>query len=99
MELVMISLLAGCFLGASNLIAEKWIAYLDKIVMGIVFILLIAVGLGIGSNQELIANLTVLGWKALVIAALSTGGSVIALWLAVSKFNFLASDPLKERQL
>jgi hypothetical protein len=96
MELVIISLLAGCFLGASNLIAEKWIVYLDKIVMGIVFILLIAVGLGIGSNQELIANLTVLGWKALVIAALSTGGSVLALCLIVSRFDFLSSDQGKQ---
>lgn len=99
MELVIICLLAGCFLGASNWIAEKWIAYLDKMVMGIVFMLLIAVGLGIGSNQELIANLMVLGWKALVIAALSTAGSIVALWLAVAKFDFFVpSDPLKERQ-
>jgi uncharacterized membrane protein YczE len=97
-ELIMISLLAGCFLGASNLITKKWIAYLDRIVMGIVFILLIAVGLGIGSNQELIANLTVLGGKALVIAALSTAGSILALWLAASRFEFLSSDPLKEKQ-
>lgn len=99
MEVVIISLLAGCLLGASNLISETWIGRLDRIVMMTVFILLIAVGLGIGSNQELIANLAVLGWKAMVIAALSTVGSVLALWLVASKCNLLQSDKLKEEGL
>ncbi|MDF2633480.1 MAG: protein of unknown function rane [Pelosinus sp.] len=93
------SLLAGCLLGASNLIKEAWVGYLDRIVMMIVFILLIAVGIGIGSNQELIANLTVLGWKAMVIAALSTVGSILALWLVASKCDFLESDKIKEEEL
>ncbi|GMB01168.1 LysO family transporter [Pelosinus sp. IPA-1] len=99
MEIVIISLLAGCLLGASNMITERWIGHLDKIVMIIVFILLIAVGIGIGSNQELITNLTILGWKALVIAALSTVGSIFALWFLVSKANFLQNHVTKEKQL
>ena len=40
MEIVIISLLAGCLLGASNIITEKWIGHLDKIVMAIVFVIL-----------------------------------------------------------
>lgn len=98
MEIVIISLLAGCLLGASNLVNERWIGHLDKIVMIIVFILLISVGIGIGSNQELITNLTLLGWKAMVIAALSTAGSVFALWFLVSRADFLQNHTIEEKQ-
>jgi uncharacterized membrane protein YbjE (DUF340 family) len=98
-EVVIISLLAGCLLGASNLISKAWLVQLDRIVMMTVFILLIAVGLGIGSNQELIANLAVLGWKAMVIAALSTAGSILALWLVASKCDLLQSDKIEEEGL
>jgi len=40
-----------------------------------------------------------LGWKAMVIAALSTVGSILALWLVASKCDFLESDKIKEEEL
>jgi len=98
-EIVIISLLAGCLLGASNIISEKWIGHLDQIVMAIVFVLLIAVGIGIGSNRELIGHLTLLGYKAMVIAGLSTIGSVLALWFAVLKVDFFQHHKKEEGQV
>lgn len=99
MEIIIISLLAGCGLGASNWLAERWLGYLDRMVMLLVFVILIGVGIQIGSNHELVANLTTLGWQALVISALSTGGSIVVLWLVVLKFDFLTAVQSKEKQL
>lgn len=99
MELIVISLLAGCLLGVSNRIDKRWIGHLDKVVFLVVFILLTVVGVGIGSNREIVANLTLLGWKAMVIAALSTIGSVVVLWALVSKSSFLHGNKVKEEQV
>ncbi|WP_378952859.1 LysO family transporter [Pelosinus sp. sgz500959] len=98
MEIVIMSLLAGCLLGVSNIMTERWIGHLDKIIMVVLFILLIAVGIGIGNNQELINNLTLLGWKAMVIAILSTVGSVLTLWFVVSRVDFLKNNKIEEKQ-
>lgn len=99
MEIIIISLLVGCGLGVSNLVSEKWLGYVDQVVMLLVFVILIGVGVQIGSNHELIANLPVMGWKALVIAGLSTGGSILAVWLVVIKFDLSQPAEIKEKAL
>lgn len=99
MEIIIISLVMGCLLGASSLLSARWMAYLDQAVMILVFVILIGVGVQIGSNHELIANLPILGWQALVIAGLSTGGSILAVWLVVKKIDLSPAEKAEEKAL
>lgn len=89
MGLIVISLLTGAALGMAKLIPESWLRHLDKSITITLFAMLFALGAQIGSNSELVANLPVLGWRALVIAGLSIIGSVLSLWLLTSHWTAL----------
>jgi hypothetical protein len=45
------------------------------------FLLLFALGLSLGSNQELISALPVLGLRAVLLSVGTLGGSVLLVWL------------------
>lgn len=86
MWLIVVSLLAGVALGVTNIIPGTWLRHLDKGITITLFVMLLALGAQIGSNNELVANLPVLGWRAVVISALSIAGSVVALWLVATRW-------------
>lgn len=52
-----------------------------------IFLLLFLLGITVGSNREIINNLSSLGGQALAISASATLGSLIAAW-AVNHFFF-----------
>lgn len=87
MELIIIALIAGIGLGLSGLVPSCFSARLDKIITVTLFIMLFALGAQIGSNQDLLGNLTVLGGRAVVIAGFSVAGSLLLLWLIARLFR------------
>lgn len=87
MELIIIALVAGVALGSSNLLPAACLGQLDKIITGILFVMLAALGAQIGSNDELLNNLAGLGVKAVGIAILSVAGSVGLLWFTARCFS------------
>lgn len=80
MWIILVALGAGVLFGASGRLPERFLAHLDKLTAGTLFIMLAALGAQIGGNSELIANLPVLGWRALVITVMAVAGSVGAVW-------------------
>jgi len=52
-----------------------------------ILLLLFLLGITVGSNPEIVNNLTTLGWQAFLIAFAGTLGSVLAAW-AVYHFFF-----------
>lgn len=85
MSLIVLSLLIGVALGVANLIPDGWLRYLDKSITITLFIMLLALGAQIGSNSQLVANLSVLGWRAAVISSFSIAGSILALWFVAKR--------------
>ncbi len=49
----------------------------DRLTTWSIYLLLFLMGVSIGTNKEIIANLSSLGLKALIIAAFSLGGSIL----------------------
>lgn len=45
-----------------------------------IFLLLFLLGISVGSNKDIVNNLSTLGWQAFLIAFASTLGSVLAAW-------------------
>lgn len=87
MLLIMGSLVAGVVIGISGMVAEGFVPYLNKITTVTLFVMLAILGAQIGCNSELLNNLTLLGWRAVIISFLSILGSVAAVWLAVRWFK------------
>jgi uncharacterized membrane protein YbjE (DUF340 family) len=81
MWLIILSLTAGCIVGASGMVPAACFRHLSKMITIVLICMLAALGAQIGNNAELLTNLPVLGWRALLIAVCSVAGSVTALWL------------------
>lgn len=65
-------------LAAGRLLRHRPTAWVAKVVTALVWLLLLLLGVEVGSNDMLIGNLHRLGIEALVIAAFATTGSVVA---------------------
>lgn len=57
-----------------------WLQKLGKPIFYVILLLLFLLGANVGNNQTIVNNLLALGSQALLIAALSTLGSVLAAW-------------------
>ena len=57
-----------------------WLQKLGKPNFYVILLLLFLLGANVGNNQTIVNNLLALGSQALLIAALSTLGSVLAAW-------------------
>lgn len=57
-----------------------WLQKLGKPIYYVILLLLFLLGANVGNNQTIVNNLLALGSQALLIAALSTLGSVLAAW-------------------
>ncbi|VBB05963.1 lysine exporter lyso [Lucifera butyrica] len=97
MSLIFVSLVAGIAMGASGKIPAAWFHYSNKMTTIMLFIMLLALGAQIGIDRELAAKLTLLGGRALLIAALSVAGSIGALWAVARKWNLAGSGHGQDR--
>lgn len=58
----------------------------DKLLSISIFLLLFLLGLSVGSNQQIIANLNVIGFNAIVLAAAGVLGSIFFAYLIYKFF-------------
>lgn len=58
----------------------------EKTISLTIFLMLFILGLSIGSNRQIIANLPNFGWQAAVISISATAGSILASWLVMKIF-------------
>lgn len=64
-----------------------WLQKTGKTISGTIFLLLFLLGLSIGTNPSVFANLSALGFQAFLLAVAGTFGSVLAAWF-VYRFIF-----------
>lgn len=84
---VIVALAAGMIIGGCRLLPPAWLARLPRLMTFTLFLLLFVLGAQIGGNDELMAGLPLLGWRAVVIAAFAVAGSLAALLLAIRWFK------------
>ncbi len=84
--LFILALLCGGLL-AGRLLSRKreLIRTFDRLTTWSIYLLLFLMGVSIGTNKDIIANLSSLGLKAIIIAAFSLGGSIL---LSVVTYHF-----------
>ncbi len=78
---VILVMLSGMLLG--RLLRNRRMAFLPRVVMFLIWVLLFLLGVEVGANPEIIRNLKSLGVEAFVLAVAGTLGSAVlacALW-------------------
>lgn len=70
----------GILVGCSDILPKKIYNSTNKITIVGLVVLLFSMGLGIGSNGEILSNLDKLGLKAFLLATGSITGSVFLVW-------------------
>lgn len=79
-------MLTGVLIG--YLLRGRKISGIQKIITGLIWLLLFLLGCDVGSNELIIKNLPVLGLEAAIISTVATLGSVLFayfLWRSISK--------------
>ena len=79
MLIIILTMLAGIVVG--RLLKSVPTGWVQHILLVLIWALLFLLGLQVGGNEQVIANLSTLGWQSLVIAMLATLGSVVGAWL------------------
>ncbi len=74
---LVLALIAG--IGLGYVLREKKRVDLGKVVFGAIIVLIFSMGFSIGSNNELLASMPVIGVNAVVIMALSVVFSIVFL--------------------
>lgn len=77
---IILTMLAGVIIG-HFLRHGKCSVRVERTISLTILALLFVLGLSVGSNRQVIANLGHLGWQAVVLATLSLIGSVLAAFL------------------
>lgn len=77
---IILTMLAGVIIG-HFLRHRDCSARVERTISLTILVLLFVLGLSVGSNRQIIANLVHLGWQAVVLATLSLIGSVLAAFL------------------
>ena len=71
----------GAFLGSRKSVRSRSVSWLSPLQMGLLLIIILALGIQLGANEEVSASLDVIGIAALVIALFAMAGSVLFLLL------------------
>ena len=75
---VILVMLSGMLLG--RLLRNRRMAFLPRVVMFLIWVLLFLLGVEVGANPEIIRNLKSLGVEAFVLAVAGTLGSAVLAW-------------------
>lgn len=71
----------GAFLGSRKSVKSRSVSWLSPLQTGLLLIIILALGIQLGANEEVSASLDVIGIAALVIALFAMTGSVLLLLL------------------
>ena len=61
-------------------------AVIDRVVMGIIFLLLFVLGISVGLNETVVSSIHIIGVKAVVLTLGAVAGSVSCCWIAWKLF-------------
>ena len=75
---VILVMLSGMLLG--RLLRNRRMAFLPRVVMFLIWVLLFLLGVEVGANPEIIRNLKSLGVEAFVLAVAGTLGCAVLAW-------------------
>jgi len=81
---VVLIMMAGIVLGYFLRTRKRLATINDKFITYAIYLLLLLLGISIGSNKTIVANLPVLGVKALIV---TTGAMVGSILLALLTYN------------
>jgi uncharacterized membrane protein YbjE (DUF340 family) len=97
MFFVLILLLLGILFG--RLLRNKPLSLklIDRITTWSIYLLLFLMGISIGSNKEIVSNISSLGIKALTITAFSLTGSIL-LSIIVYRIFFRNNKPVNQEK-
>ncbi len=83
---VVLIMMAGIVLGCFLLTRKRLAAINDKFITYAIYLLLLLLGISIGSNKTIVANLPVLGVKALIVTIGAMVGSILLALLTYKLF-------------
>mgnify|MGYP001176825213 CR=1 FL=1 len=83
---VILIMLVGIVVGIWLRTKPKFVLVNDKLITYAIYLLLLLLGISIGSNKIIVANLPILGVKALVITLGAVFGSVLLAWVTYRVF-------------
>ena len=87
---ILILLSLGILLGRILRTKPRSLKLIDRITMGSIYLLLFILGISIGSNKEIVSNLSRLGVTAIIITAFALAGSIV-LSIVVNRIFFRSS--------
>lgn len=80
MNEILIVMTLGMIIGYLLRKNEVVFQYVDKIIMGTIFLLLFCLGLSVGLNEKVIANFHLIGLNALLLTSGAIAGSIGISW-------------------
>lgn len=83
---VVLIMMAGIVLGYFLRTRKRLAAINDKFITYAIYLLLLLLGISIGSNKTIVANLPVLGLKALIVTIGAMVGSILLALLTYKLF-------------
>lgn len=83
---VVLIMMAGIVLGYFLRTRKRLAAINDKFITYAIYLLLLLLGISIGSNKTIVANLPVLGVKALIVTIGAMVGSILLALLTYNLF-------------
>ncbi|MBN1984919.1 MAG: LysO family transporter [Prolixibacteraceae bacterium] len=81
MTTVLILMAAGILLGVFLNKHTHLLKVVDRLITYAIYLLLFLLGIAVGTNKTIIANLGSIGIKALLVTLGSVAGSVLVLWM------------------
>jgi uncharacterized membrane protein YbjE (DUF340 family) len=76
MLVIIVFLILGLIIGYFDIIPERYEGLTEKLITGGLVLLLFSMGVEIGLNDKIIANLDKMGFQALILAISSVIGSI-----------------------
>ena len=95
MESIFISIAAGILVGWLDIFNYKTKKYLNHLSTAALLVMLWCLGAKIGCDEELLHNLDLLGFRAVIMAGGIIAGSLVLLWIVTRLF---AADIKREDQ-
>lgn len=74
-------MLLGIWVGSKKLSADKEYPWLNKLQFCALMLLIVALGIKIGADDQVVSSLKEIGVSAFVITIFAMGGSVFFLWI------------------
>lgn len=87
MNVVLIVFGSGIIIGYFLRKYKKALTINDHLVNVAIYLLLLLLGIAVGSNDQILQNFEVIGFNALLVSVFSIAGSVLMAWI-VYKFFF-----------